>query len=103
MPVIQTSLFSVIKRFPDRQNIVKRLFRESENFQDVCEDYRKCSEALHHWDRSDSEESSVRRAEYSALLQELEAEILQCLTEPNELKGFIPIGLRPGGPTPRRE
>jgi hypothetical protein len=83
MPVIQTSLFSVIKRFPDRQNIVKRLFRESENFQDVCEDYRKCSEALHHWDRSDSEESSVRRAEYSALLQELEAEILQCLTEPN--------------------
>ena len=103
MPVIQTSLFSVIKRFPDRQNIVKRLFRESENFQDVCEDYRKCSEALHHWDRSDSEESSVRRAEYSALLQELEAEILQCLTEPNELKGFAPIGLRPGGPTPRRE
>lgn len=83
MPVIQTSLFSVIKRFPDRKDIVKRLFKESENFKAVCEDYQECAKALHHWDRSDSEEASVRRAEYSALLQELEAEILQCLTEPN--------------------
>jgi hypothetical protein len=83
MPVIQTSLFSVIKRFPDRKDIVKRLFKESENFKAVCEDYQECAKALHHWDRSGSEEASVRRAEYSALLQELEAEILQCLTEPN--------------------
>ena len=83
MPVIQTSLFSVIKRFPDRKDIVRRLFKESENFKAVCEDYRKCSKALHHWDRSDAEEAPLRRAEYSVLLQELEAEILQCLTEPN--------------------
>ena len=103
MPLIQTSLFSVIKRFPDRKDIVKRLFKESENFKAVCEDYQECAKALHYWDRSDSEESSVHRAEYSALLQELEAEILQCLTEPNELKGFAPIGLRPVGPTPWRK
>ena len=83
MPVIHTNMFLVIKRFPDRKDIIKRLFKESENFKAVCEDYRKCSEALHHWDRSDSEESSVRRAEYSDLLQELEAEILQRLTETN--------------------
>jgi hypothetical protein len=83
MAVIQTSLFSIIKRFPDRKDILKRLFKESENFKAVCEDYQKCSEALHHWDRSDSEESSVRRAEYSDLLQELESEILQRLNETN--------------------
>ena len=83
MPVIQTSLFFVIKRFPDRKDMVKRLFKESENFKAVCEDYQECAKALHHWDRSYSEEASLRKSEYSALLQELEAEILQCLTEPN--------------------
>ena len=83
MSVIQTSVFPVLKRFPDRKDTVKQLFKESENFKAVCEDYRKCSEALHHWDRSDSEEAPLRKSEYSALLQELEAEILQCLTEPN--------------------
>ena len=77
MPVIQTSLFSVIKHFPERKDIVKRLFKESENFKAVCEDYQECAKALHHWDRSDSEEASLRKSEYSALLQELEAEILQ--------------------------
>ena len=88
MPVIQTSIFAVFERFPDRKDNIKRLFKESENFKAVCEDYRKCSEALHHWDRSDSEVASVRRAEYSALLQELEAEILQCLTEPNQVSSL---------------
>jgi len=79
MPVIQTSIFTIFERFPDRKDIIRRLFKESENFKAVCEDYRKCSEALHHWDRSDSEEAPLRRAEYSALLKELEAELLQCL------------------------
>ncbi|MEA3435224.1 MAG: hypothetical protein U9R43_02085 [Thermodesulfobacteriota bacterium] len=81
MPVIQTSLFSVIKRFPDRKDIVRRLFKESENFKAVCEDYRKCSEALHHWNESASDEAPVRREEYAALLRDLEAEILQSLDE----------------------
>jgi hypothetical protein len=83
MPVIQTSVFTVLKRFPDRKDTVKRLFKESENFKAVCEDYQECAKALYHWDRSDSEEAPLRKSEYSALLQELEAEILQCLTEPN--------------------
>ena len=79
MTVIQTSLFAVVKRFPDRTDAVKRLFKKSETFQTVCEDYRKCAEALRHWKESASEEAPARREEYATLLQDLEAEILQTL------------------------
>ena len=81
MPVIQTSVFPVLKRFPNRKDTVKQLFKENENFQSVCEDYRRCAEALQHWNESDSEEASARREEYAALLRDLEAEILQNLNE----------------------
>ena len=81
MPAIQTSVFTVLERFPDRGDTVKRLFRESETFQNVCEDYRRCAEALHHWNQSASDEAPAHREEYAALLQDLEAEILQSLDE----------------------
>ncbi|UCD58119.1 MAG: hypothetical protein JSV16_03115 [Candidatus Hydrogenedentota bacterium] len=81
MTVIQTGLFSVMERFSDRKDAVKRLFRESEAFQTVCEDYRKCVEALRFWNESGSDGASARREEYAALLHDLEAEILQSLKE----------------------
>ena len=81
MPVIQTSVFTVVKRFPSRKDTVKQLFKENETFQSVCEDYRRCAEALHHWNQSASDEAPVRREEYAALLRDLEAEILQNLNE----------------------
>jgi hypothetical protein len=79
MTVIETSVFSVLKRFPDSKDAVIRLFNESETFQTVCEDYRKCAEALRHWNQTASEEAPARREEYATLLQDLEAEILQSL------------------------
>ena len=81
MPVIQTSLFSVIKRFPDRKDKVRLLFKESETFHSMCEDYRRCAEALRHWNESASEKAPARREEYATLLRDLEAEILQSLDE----------------------
>lgn len=81
MPVIQTSLFIVLKRFPDRKDTIKRLFRESESFQIMCEDHRRCAEALRHWNESASDEAPARREEYAALLRDLEAEILENLDE----------------------
>ena len=78
MPVIQTNL---IKRFPNRKETIKRLFKESENFKAICEDYRKCSEALHHWNESAADEAPARRDEYTAFLLDLETEILQSLNE----------------------
>ena len=81
MSVIQTSVFTVVKQFPDRGDTVKRLFKESETFQNVCEDYRRCAEALQHWRQSTSEEAPARREEYAQLLRDLKAEIIQNLTE----------------------
>ena len=81
MSIIQTSVFSVVKRFPDRKDTVIRLFNKSENFQSMCEDYRRCAEALQHWNESASDEGPARREDYAALLRDLEAKILQSLDE----------------------
>ena len=79
MPVIRPSLFIVMKKFPDRKEVIKRLFTESENFRSVCEDYKICSEALGHWNQSVSEEATARREEYAAILRDLEGEIQENL------------------------
>jgi hypothetical protein len=76
MSIIRTSLFAVIERFPHHKAAVRQLFKENESFQTLCEDYRRCAEALRHWNQSASEDAAVRREEYTALLLDLEAEIL---------------------------
>jgi hypothetical protein len=81
MKVIRTALFSVLKRFPEHQNNAKRLFRESERFRTICEDFDNCVQALDHWNRSKEELAPIRRAEYSGIVQELEDEILKKLKE----------------------
>ncbi|MBC2713855.1 MAG: hypothetical protein HF978_00930 [Desulfobacteraceae bacterium] len=81
MNVIHTDLFTVIKRFPDRKVALKTFFDKSENFQVICQDYRRCFEALNHWKRSDREEAAITKEEYKALLKELEAEIIQMLNK----------------------
>jgi len=79
--VIQTGLFSVLKRFPKHKDYAKRLFKESENFQTMCEDYLKCVKALDHWNQSGMDIAPLRRTEYTDLMQELEEEIFQKLNE----------------------
>ena len=65
MPVIHSDLFFIIKRFPTHKETVRRLYSESENFQEMCEDYQKCAKALRHWARSYSGEARERRNEYA--------------------------------------
>ena len=81
MTVIKTSLFSVLEKFPHHKKAIGRLYRESDSFQTLCEDYQSCAAALGHWEKSDSEEAALRKEEYSALLQDLEKEIMQFLNE----------------------
>jgi hypothetical protein len=45
MTVIKSSVFQVLEKFPDRAGDIKRLYKESQEFQTVCEDYRLCAEA----------------------------------------------------------
>ena len=81
MKVIRTGLFSVLKRFPEHKDNAKLLFRENENFQTMCEDYLKCFKALDHWNQSEMDIAALRRTEYTALMQELEEEILEKLND----------------------
>ena len=82
MTVIQSNVFYVVKRFPDHKDMILQFFRENQNFQTICDDYRRCAQALIQWNQSTSEKAPVRRKEYADLLQELEQEVLQYLNEP---------------------
>lgn len=81
MTVINRRVFHVLEKFPDRSGEIKRLFKESPVFQTICEDYRQCVEALHHWNQSKAKEAPARSEEYATLLRDLEVEILQSLDE----------------------
>jgi hypothetical protein len=79
MTIIKSSVFHVLEKFPDRAGDIKRLYKESQEFQSICEDYRQCAEALHHWNQSNEKEAPTRRQEYEQLFQELMDEIWLCL------------------------
>lgn len=81
MAILRISLLAVLKRFPAFEKTMKRLYREDDTFQSICEDYAECSEALQRWSQSALEEAPTRRKEYADLLQDLEVEILQYLGE----------------------
>ena len=87
MAVIELNLFYVVKRFPNRKDSILELFRKNENFQIICDDYRRCFESFTRWNQSTSEEATARSTEYADLLQELELEILQLLNETTTDKG----------------
>ena len=81
MTIIKSSVFQILEKFPDRAGDIKRLYKESQEFQTVCEDYRLCAEALHHWNQSHEKEAPVRKNEYEQLFQELVDEIRLYLNE----------------------
>jgi uncharacterized protein YdcH (DUF465 family) len=79
--VIKSSIFHVLENFPEHAGDIKRLYRQNQKFQTVCEDYRLCAEALHHWNQSNERNAPVRRQEYKQLFQELMDEICLYLNE----------------------
>ena len=76
MPVIPSSVFLVIKKFPEHKGEIQRLFKSDDEFLTLCDDYRMCKEALAYWNISDSDQAPLRVNEYQLLLKELENEIL---------------------------
>ena len=81
MKKINANLSAVIHRFPHRKDLIKQLFLKSRAFQDICEDYRKCRDALLYLVQSDKDEGSASAKEYALLLNELEAEIGETIAE----------------------
>ena len=72
-------LLAVIQRYPDHKSTIIRLYKKSEAFQSICEDYTRCVEALRYWKQSSEEEAIIRREEYHELLRDLECDILENL------------------------
>jgi hypothetical protein len=75
MPLIHPGLFLIMKRFPANRDKLHQLYLSSSSFQTLCDDYRKCTEALEHWTRSRDDRASERSREYRELKQSLELEI----------------------------
>ena len=69
------------KNFQTALGILKRLYKKNQEFQTICEDYRQCAEALHHWNQSHEKEAPARIHEYEQLFQELTDEICLYLNE----------------------
>lgn len=74
-------LLFIIKHLPEYRDILIKHYLESEEFQSMCEDYRRCHDALAFFMQPDKKSSVQVKAEYSGLLLELEAEIIQILSE----------------------
>jgi hypothetical protein len=79
--VIKSSVFPVLKQFPGRTGDIKKLYKQSQAFQTVCDDYRLCADALRHWKHSHEKEAAARRQEYEQLFRELRDEICLYLNE----------------------
>ncbi len=72
---------AVVERFPEKNEIVRRLFKSSQSFQSLCDEYEACLAALRHWRDSVLPEAPEFRNEFSSLLSELEEEILEHLSK----------------------
>ena len=81
MGVIKSAIFLILERFPDRKDLVRRLFSANADFRILCEDFRQCSEALQYWNQSTKTDAPSRRKEYRALQRELADEIDRFLKE----------------------
>ena len=70
---------NILKRFPEKIHTLTVLMAENPEFLAVCEDYDACVEALRYWAQSNEPEAEAWTQEYRALVQELEAEIIQAV------------------------
>lgn len=71
----------VVARFPEHELAIERLFRQSESFRSMCEDYADGVDALRSWEDAVDSRAEVEMAELRDCLTELEAEILATLEE----------------------
>lgn len=79
MSVIHPSLFLIMQRFPAQKDLLRRRYLKSSSFQTLCDDYRKCTQALEHWTRSEHALAPERSRDYQELLQGLENEIAELI------------------------
>lgn len=79
MSVIHHSLFLVIQRFPSDKKSLILLYQYSKPFQTLCDDYRKCVEAIDYWSKCENKKACELVNEYGKLKNSLEDEIKERL------------------------
>ena len=68
-------LKKVFKRFPQHYMLIEELYRESDSFRSLCEDYTECLEIIKNLDYSECIIQAGYKQEYEKLLQELGEEL----------------------------
>lgn len=79
MSIIDSGLFLVMQRFPNKKDILRQIYLKKSSFQTFCDDYQKCMKALEYWKRSDHEQAEKMVREYQELGQNLECEIIEII------------------------
>ena len=74
-----SALVLVMERFPEHGETLARLYRKSESFLSLCDDYEECRAALDSCSRSIREAAAGYQKEWAMLLHDLEEEILEYL------------------------
>jgi hypothetical protein len=72
---------AVVQRFPEHELTIERLFRVSDAFRSMCEDYADGLAALIEWERAAGTQLDAMIAELRESLAELEEEILRALEQ----------------------
>ena len=72
-------------RFPEHREFIGRLYRTSESFQTLCDDYRECLGLHQSCSDSIAQEAAAYREDLALLQSELEEEILEYVEREDEL------------------
>lgn len=67
--------------YPGRETLIDRGFEKDPAFLELCEDYRRCSDALENLRRPDGQPNAERVREYEELLAELILELDGCVEQ----------------------
>lgn len=76
-----TSLKKVLEKFPEYRLLIEELYRESDSFRSLCEDFTECLEIIRNIDYSECIIRAGYKQEYETLLQELEEELFAKLSK----------------------
>ena len=74
MTPARTAAPSVLERFPDHWHLIVQLYREDEDFRELCDHFAECRDVLSNLQAS-IEADPKRIEEYETLTSELEQEI----------------------------
>ena len=74
-------LKKVLQMFPDHHLLIEELYRESDSFRSLCEDYSECLEINKNLDYSECIIQAGYKQEYEMLLHELEEELFARLNK----------------------